>query len=179
MSSQENPAGIGIGGQVMGGQQTGGAGASFIQEPLNAFVTFKIAPENLQEVLYRLVELGRNPPEGIVINKIVPVAGRLDCVLDVTAATPDDHFLFVTEDLGKIRGITSVESLVGNENWLNYVAATRSGGTPQTVQGQQPQPAPWGKQMQQQQPYYYGTWAQQQQRVQGSRAARYRQAFPH
>jgi hypothetical protein len=140
-----------------------------LQEPLEAFVTFKIAPENMQEVLYRLVELKNNPPEGIVINKIVPVAGRLDCVIDVTAASPDDHFLFVTEDLGKIRGITSVESLVGNENWLNYIAAARAGVTQQAPP---PTQTMWGKQTT---PYTSG----QQQMPQGSRAARYRQAFPH
>jgi hypothetical protein len=145
----------------------------FTPEPLNAFITFNIAPENLQEVLYRLVELKNNPPEGIVINKIVPVAGRLDCVIDVTAASPDDHFLFVTEDLGKIKGISSVESLVGNEYWLNYVAASRAGitgtNTTQPMMGKQPMMG-----------NPYGMWSQQQQRLpQGSRAARYRQAFPH
>jgi hypothetical protein len=163
--------------QNVAGQTTSQQTMPFVPEPINAFVSFKIAPENLQEVLYRLVELRNNPPEGIVINKIVPVAGRLDCVLDVTAASPDDHFLFVTEDLGKIKGITSVESLVGNENWLNYIAASRAGLTNQGSSPSQPMMMMWSKQS----PMgnTYGTWSQQQQRVQGSRAARYRQTFPH
>jgi hypothetical protein len=58
-------------GNVVGQQQQQAIG-----EPINAFVTFKVAPENLQEVFKRLLELKANPPEGIVINKIVPVATR-------------------------------------------------------------------------------------------------------
>jgi hypothetical protein len=144
-------------------------------EPINAFVTFKIAPENLPEVFRRLVELRNNPPEGIVINKIVPVAGRLDCVLDITAASPDDHFLFITEDLSKIKGITSCESLVGNEYWLNYLQqGARGGAGGQTFgasqfQPQQAQPWQWRVPQTQQQQQQYG--------LSGSRALRYRQSL--
>jgi hypothetical protein len=135
-------------------------------EPINAFVTFKISPENLQEVLFRLIELKRNPPEGVIINKIVPVAGRLDCVLDVTCASPDDHFLFVTEDLGKIKGIVSVESLVGNEYWLNYVTQARGLGTITTQ-----------SQWQQQQRFPGQLRSSAQYGFQGSRAAKYRAGY--
>jgi hypothetical protein len=143
-----------------------------ITQLVNAFVTFKIAPENLSEVFRHLLELKANPPEGIVINKIVPVAGRLDCILDVTAASTDDHFLFITEDLSKIKGIESCESLIGNEYWLNYLQRTRRGNIsspPMAAQMQAQQQFPWVQAHAQSAP---------QPLPRGSRARRYRESSP-
>ncbi len=71
--------------------------------------------DSLDEIFDRLNKFTQqtSPSPGVSVHSVQKTFGAYDCVLWATAKTPEQMLGFITQHIGPLEGITSVETLQG------------------------------------------------------------------